>query len=69
MLLLLVPQLPLTACISFSTRQNMPVPTVPPFPDDVPTVPLLVIDYKLILERNEAEIDRLWEAATKLGFW
>ena len=53
------------ASISF----NMPVPTVPPFPDDVPTVPLLVIDYKLILERNEAEIDRLWEAATKLGFW
>ena len=47
----------------------MPVPTVPPFPDDVPTVPLLVTDYKLILERNEAEIDRLWEAATKLGFW
>ncbi|KZV62553.1 Clavaminate synthase-like protein [Peniophora sp. CONT] len=47
----------------------MPVPSIPPFPDDVPVVPLLVIDYKRIVERDEAEIDRLWEAATKLGFW
>ncbi|VDC01153.1 unnamed protein product [Peniophora sp. CBMAI 1063] len=47
----------------------MPVPTIPPFPDDVPVVPLLVIDYKRIVERDEAEIERLWEAATKLGFW
>ena len=47
----------------------MPVPVIPPFPDDVPTVPLLVIDYKRIAARDDAEIDRLWEAATKLGFW
>lgn len=48
---------------------DMPVPTIPPFPDDVPVVPLLVIDYKRILARDEEEVDRLWEAATKLGFW
>ncbi|KZV62550.1 Clavaminate synthase-like protein [Peniophora sp. CONT] len=47
----------------------MPVPSIPPFPDDVPVVPLLVIDYIRIVARDEAEIDRLWEAATKLGFW
>ncbi|EKM58754.1 uncharacterized protein PHACADRAFT_248824 [Phanerochaete carnosa HHB-10118-sp] len=41
----------------------------PPFPDDVPTVPLLVIDYQLIKSGDQAEIDKLWEAATKLGFW
>ena len=41
----------------------------PPFPDDVKTHPLLVIDYGLIKQHDQAEIDKLWEAATKLGFW
>ncbi|KAH9041813.1 Clavaminate synthase-like protein [Lactarius hengduanensis] len=43
--------------------------TLPPFPDDVPTVPLLVIDYALLQAGDEHEIDRLWKAATELGFW
>ena len=43
--------------------------TLPPFPDDVPTHPLLVIDYELLIKRDEAEIDKLWKAATELGFW
>lgn len=43
--------------------------TYPPFPDDVPTHPLLVVDYELIKKGDQAEIDKLWEAATKLGFW
>ncbi len=43
--------------------------TLPPFPDDVPTHPLLVIDYELIHAHNEEEIERLWRAATELGFW
>ncbi|GLB43791.1 putative clavaminate synthase-like protein [Lyophyllum shimeji] len=47
----------------------MPAATLPPFPDDVPTHPLLVIDYELIKSRDQHEIDRLWEAATNLGFW
>ncbi|KAF8079383.1 Clavaminate synthase-like protein [Lyophyllum atratum] len=47
----------------------MPALTLPPFPEDVPTHPLLVIDYELIKARDQNEIDRLWEAATKLGFW
>ncbi|KAI9448423.1 Clavaminate synthase-like protein [Lactarius indigo] len=47
----------------------MPDGTPPPFPDDVPTVPLLVIDYALLQTRDEHEIGRLWKAATELGFW
>lgn len=42
---------------------------LPPFPEDVPTHPLLVVDYELIKSGDEAETDKLWEAATKLGFW
>lgn len=41
----------------------------PAFPEDIPTHPLLVIDYELIKARDPTEIDRLWDAATKLGFW
>ncbi|KAI9448422.1 Clavaminate synthase-like protein [Lactarius indigo] len=47
----------------------MPDGTSPPFPDDVPTISLLVIDHALIQARDEHEIDRLWKAATELGFW
>ncbi|KAF8890133.1 hypothetical protein BD779DRAFT_1518485 [Infundibulicybe gibba] len=47
----------------------MPSTTHPPFPDDVPTHPLLIIDYQLIKAGDAAEINRLWEAGTKLGFW
>lgn len=41
----------------------------PPFPDDVATHPLFVIDYDLLRARDSQEVNRLWEAATKLGFW
>ncbi|KAG0694045.1 hypothetical protein DFH29DRAFT_815763 [Suillus ampliporus] len=47
----------------------MPGSTLPPFPDDVRTHPLLVIDYKLIKAGDVEELNRLWEAATTLGFW
>ena len=47
----------------------MPGLTLPPFPEDVPTHSLLVIDYELIKKHDEGEIDRLWHAATDLGFW
>ena len=43
--------------------------TIPAWPEDVPTHPLLVIDYQLLKKREVSEIERLWEAATKLGFW
>ncbi|KAF8638394.1 hypothetical protein AX17_002237 [Amanita inopinata Kibby_2008] len=47
----------------------MPTTTYPPFPDNIPTHPLLAIDYGLIKARDPAEVDRLWQAGTKLGFW
>ncbi|KAF7783865.1 hypothetical protein Agabi119p4_30 [Agaricus bisporus var. burnettii] len=47
----------------------MPALVHPPFPDNIPTHPLLVIDFALLKARDPQEIDRLWEAATKLGFW
>ena len=52
-----------------SLSRIMPAPAFPPFPDNVPTHPLLVVDYELIKRGDEAEKDKLWEAATKLGFW
>lgn len=47
----------------------MPSLTLPAFPDDVPTHPLLIVDYDLIKAGDKAEIDKLWKAATELGFW
>ncbi|KAL1938601.1 hypothetical protein VTO73DRAFT_11416 [Trametes versicolor] len=43
--------------------------TFPPFPEGIPTHPLLVIDYQLVRAGNEEEIEKLWKAATALGFW
>ncbi|KAG2067403.1 Clavaminate synthase-like protein [Suillus decipiens] len=47
----------------------MPGNTLPPFPNDVRTHPLLIIDYELIKAGDVGEVNRLWEAATTLGFW
>ncbi|KAF4592930.1 hypothetical protein EYR38_008636 [Pleurotus pulmonarius] len=44
-------------------------PTFPAFPDDVPTHPLVIVDYELIKGGDKDEIERLWKAATELGFW
>ncbi|KAI0783127.1 Clavaminate synthase-like protein [Abortiporus biennis] len=41
----------------------------PPFPAGVPVHPLLIVDYELLLRRDEREINKLWLAATGLGFW
>ncbi|RDX48491.1 Clavaminate synthase-like protein [Lentinus brumalis] len=43
--------------------------TFTPFPEDVPTHPLLVIDYQLVKAGDAAEVEKLWKAATELGFW
>lgn len=45
------------------------ITSYPPFPDDVPTHPLLVVDYQLLLQNDQDEINTLWKAATELGFW
>ncbi|RPD55163.1 Clavaminate synthase-like protein [Lentinus tigrinus ALCF2SS1-7] len=41
----------------------------PTFPADVPTHPLLVIDYTLLKAGDHDELDKFWKAATELGFW
>ena len=43
--------------------------TLPMFPDNIPTHPLLVIDYELLKMNDRDEVDKLWKAATELGFW
>ncbi|EJD06912.1 Clavaminate synthase-like protein [Fomitiporia mediterranea MF3/22] len=47
----------------------MPGLTLPPFPDNIPIHPLLVIDYELLKAGDNDEIEKLWKAATELGFW
>ncbi|KAI5118663.1 hypothetical protein M0805_001036 [Coniferiporia weirii] len=47
----------------------MPGIANPPFPDDVSTHPLLIVDFQLIKAGDTEEIDKLWKAATELGFW
>ncbi|EPT01048.1 hypothetical protein FOMPIDRAFT_44858 [Fomitopsis schrenkii] len=47
----------------------MPGISTPPFPVDVPTHPLLVIDYRRVKDGDKDEIEKLWNAATQLGFW
>lgn len=44
-------------------------PGVPPFPDTVPTAPLLRISLAKLLTKDEAEEDRLWNACCDLGFF
>ncbi len=40
---------------------------LPPFPDNVPTHPLLVIDYELIKKGDSNEISRLLEGSYRAG--
>jgi len=47
----------------------MPGLSLPPFPDDVQTHPLLIVDYELIKAEDVGECQKLWKAATALGFW
>lgn len=42
---------------------------LPPFPDNIPTAPLLRISLSKLLSGAQDEVDRLWEASCKLGFF
>ncbi|KAF8526839.1 Clavaminate synthase-like protein [Hysterangium stoloniferum] len=48
---------------------DSPVNELPPFPDDVPTHPLLVIDYEKLKNDDASEADIFWKACTSLGFF
>jgi isopenicillin N synthase-like dioxygenase len=42
---------------------------LPPFPNNVPTAPLLRISLEQLLRRNEEEQERCWKACCELGFF
>ena len=42
---------------------------LPPFPDNVPTAPLLRISLKKLLDQDASEIDQVWKASRELGFY
>ena len=42
---------------------------LPPFPEDVPTAPLLRISLSKLVQGDQKEIDKLWEACCELGFF
>ena len=42
---------------------------IPPFPDDVPTAPLLRISLQKLLENGPGESERLFMACKQLGFF
>ncbi|KAL1712462.1 hypothetical protein EV715DRAFT_259493 [Schizophyllum commune] len=69
MLLTIARRASTTSCARLSLRSFATSHNFPAFPSDVPTHPLLVVDYARIKAGDKAEIDRLWEAATTLGFW
>ena len=58
----------LPAALAINTTIIMPGVISPPFPDNVPTHPLLVVDFELIKKEDPEEVNKLWKAATELGF-
>ncbi|KAK4047456.1 hypothetical protein OIV83_005368 [Microbotryomycetes sp. JL201] len=51
-----------------AVKESKPYPRAP-FPAYVPTHPLLIIDFELIKQGDEAECQRLFEACSTLGFF
>lgn len=48
---------------------DLTYPDLPPFPDDVPTAPLLRLNLTKLARGDEAEKQRLWHASRDLGFF
>lgn len=44
-------------------------PDLPPFPDDVPTAPLLRLSLAKLLAGDSAEYERLFQASVEIGFF
>lgn len=42
---------------------------LPPFPSDVPTAPLLRLSLQKLIDNDTSELNRLWEACCKVGFF
>lgn len=54
---------------SVDNDSNFDFQGFPPFPSDVPTVPLLRISLSKLQRSDAGEIDRLWKASRELGFF
>ena len=52
-----------------TTTMTETASAAPPFPDDVPTAPLLRLSLHKLLGRDEAEINRFNRACEDLGFF
>ena len=50
-----------------TTAQNFP--NLPPFPDDVPTAPLLRLSLKSLLNNDKEESNRFFTACKDVGFF
>lgn len=55
--------------ISPPEEEDLSFPNLPPFPQDIPTVPLLRISLKNLLAGDSTEEDKLWRACCDLGFF
>ena len=42
---------------------------LPPFPDDVPTAPLLRLSLQKLVDNDPKEVERLWRASCDVGFF
>lgn len=50
-------------------NEELAFSNLPPFPDDVPTAPLLRISLQKLLDQDASEIDKVWKASRELGFF
>jgi isopenicillin N synthase-like dioxygenase len=50
-------------------QQSEEFPGLPPFPDDVPTAPLLKLSLGKLLAGDIAEAERLFQASVDIGFF
>jgi len=48
---------------------DLTFPDLPPFPNDVPTAPLLRLSLRKLIDQDQQEVDRLWRACCDLGFF
>jgi isopenicillin N synthase-like dioxygenase len=52
-----------------TSPQRESFPDLPTFPDNVPTAPLLRISLQKLLDHDEEEQNRCWQACCELGFF
>lgn len=59
----------LTTYLKMESPDQTNFPGLPPFPDSVPTAPLLRLSLEKLLANDEAETNRLLQACEEIGFF